>query len=175
MNFVIFFCSENPSIACNLGTTGPIQVGFSAKCTSLNEVFNQIENWKCHMCDFWLIPLDHITICSLVSMMAFHLRKQQYHFMTDNMGMVMCNALQSRDQPFCQDCSVSEANIIKKNLSYCTPPKQPWDLKKNRYSSNILKELKRENEKDDDNTYGTISSSFYYFSMRTKERKLKWC
>ena len=26
-----------------------------------NEDFNQIENWKCHMFDFWLIPLDRIT------------------------------------------------------------------------------------------------------------------
>ncbi len=39
-----FYCSENPSIAHNLGTTGPIQVGFSAKCTSTNKDFNQIEN-----------------------------------------------------------------------------------------------------------------------------------
>ncbi len=28
----------------NFGTTGPIQVGFSAKCTSPNEHFNQTEN-----------------------------------------------------------------------------------------------------------------------------------
>ena len=41
----------------NFGTTGPIQMGFSAKCTSPN----QIENWKCHLCDFWLISLYHIT------------------------------------------------------------------------------------------------------------------
>ncbi len=26
-----------------------------------NEDFNQIEIWKCHMFDFWLIPLDRIT------------------------------------------------------------------------------------------------------------------
>ncbi len=43
------------------GTTGPIQVGVSAKCTCPNEDFNQIENWKCDMFDFRLIPLDHIT------------------------------------------------------------------------------------------------------------------
>ena len=42
---IVFYCSENPSIAHNLGTTGPIEVGFSAKCTSPNECFSQIENW----------------------------------------------------------------------------------------------------------------------------------
>ncbi len=55
----VFYCFENPSIA-NFGTTGLIQVGFSAKCTSPNENFNQVENWKCHMFDFRLIPLDRI-------------------------------------------------------------------------------------------------------------------
>ncbi len=58
---IVFYCSENYSIAHKLGTTGPIQVGVSAKCISPNEHFNQIENWKCHMCEFWLISLDHIT------------------------------------------------------------------------------------------------------------------
>ncbi len=38
---IVFYCSENPPIAHNLGTAGPIQVGFSAKCTSPNEHFNQ--------------------------------------------------------------------------------------------------------------------------------------
>ncbi len=42
--------------------------GFAANCTSPNEDFNQIENWKCHMFDFWLIPLDRITYgCSHIS------------------------------------------------------------------------------------------------------------
>ncbi len=45
----------------HLGTTGSIQVGFSAKCTSPSEHFNQIKNWKCHTCEFRLIPLDRIT------------------------------------------------------------------------------------------------------------------
>ncbi len=58
---IVFYCSENPSIGHNLGTTGPIQVVFSAKCTSLSEHFNQKENWKCYMCEFQLIPLDCIT------------------------------------------------------------------------------------------------------------------
>ncbi len=43
------------------GRTGPIHVGFSAKCTSPNDDFNQIENWKCAKVNFRLIPLDHIT------------------------------------------------------------------------------------------------------------------
>ena len=42
--FIVFYCSDNPSIAHNFGTTGLIQVGFSAKCTSPEEDFNQIEN-----------------------------------------------------------------------------------------------------------------------------------
>ena len=44
----------------NLGSTGPIQVGFSAKCASPNEHFNQIEN-KLKMFDFRLTSLDRIT------------------------------------------------------------------------------------------------------------------
>ena len=55
----VFYCSENPSLAHNFGTTG--EVGFSAKCTSSNEHFNQKENWKCHMFVFRLISLDRIT------------------------------------------------------------------------------------------------------------------
>ncbi len=38
-----------------------IQVGFSAKFTSSNEHFDQIEYWKCHMLDFGLTSLDRIT------------------------------------------------------------------------------------------------------------------
>ncbi len=56
--FLLFWESFN---CCNFGTPGPIQVGFSAKCTSPDEDFNQIENWKCDMFDFHLIPLDRIT------------------------------------------------------------------------------------------------------------------
>ena len=44
IHFFCFYCSENPSIANNFGTTGPIQVGVSAKCTSLYEHFDEIEN-----------------------------------------------------------------------------------------------------------------------------------
>ena len=58
---IVFYCSESLSIAHNLGTTGPIQVWFSAKCTFPNEHFNQIENRKCHMSNFRPIPLDRIT------------------------------------------------------------------------------------------------------------------
>ncbi len=64
--FVLFLESFN-----NFGTTGPIQMGFSAKCTSPNEhfTFSQIENWKCYMWDFRLIPLDRIThsICQKIT------------------------------------------------------------------------------------------------------------
>ncbi len=56
--FLLFWESFN---CCNFGTTGPVQVGFSTKCTTPNEDFNQIENWKCHMFDFGLIPLDCTT------------------------------------------------------------------------------------------------------------------
>ncbi len=58
---IVFYCSGNLSIAHNLGTTGSIQAGFSAKCSSPNEHLNQIENWKCHMCEFQLISQDRIT------------------------------------------------------------------------------------------------------------------
>ncbi len=58
---IVFYCSENLSIAITLfGTTGSIQAGFAAKCTSPNEDFNHVENWKCHMFDFRPIPLDRI-------------------------------------------------------------------------------------------------------------------
>ena len=53
----VFYCSENLSIAHNLGTTGLIP-GFSAKCTSPKQYLNQIENFKCWMCEFWLISWD---------------------------------------------------------------------------------------------------------------------
>ncbi len=36
-NSFVFCCFENPSIAPNFGTTGAIQVGFSANCTFPNE------------------------------------------------------------------------------------------------------------------------------------------
>ena len=62
----VFYCSENSSVAHNLGTTGQIQVGFSAKCTSPNEHFIQIENWKCHIFELWLISLDRITYENLL-------------------------------------------------------------------------------------------------------------
>ncbi len=44
---LLFFCFVlflRVYYAHNFGTTGPIQEGFSSKCTSLNEHFNQIEN-----------------------------------------------------------------------------------------------------------------------------------
>ena len=67
----VFYCFENPSIAHNFGTTGLIKVEFSAKCTSPNMQFNQIENWKCHMFNFRLISLDRITIITWDMMLGF--------------------------------------------------------------------------------------------------------
>ncbi len=61
-NAFLLFSIVLKSFNCySFGTIGPLQVGFSAKCTSPNEDFNQIENWKCHLFDFRLIPLGHIT------------------------------------------------------------------------------------------------------------------
>ncbi len=48
--FLLFWESFN---CYNFETAGPIQVGFSVKCTSPNEDFNDIENWKCHMTSDW--------------------------------------------------------------------------------------------------------------------------
>ena len=63
-----------------LGTTGPIQVGFSAKCSSPNEHFNQIENLKYHMFDFRLISLDCITLCWLNCHHACNFKWYESHF-----------------------------------------------------------------------------------------------
>ncbi len=57
----VFYCLENLSIAITLQPLVRFQVEFSAKCTSPNEDFNQVENWKCHMFDFRLVLLDRIT------------------------------------------------------------------------------------------------------------------
>ena len=58
----VFNCSENHSIAHIFGTTSPIQVGFSAKCTSPNGHINKIlKKWKSHKLKFGLISLDRIT------------------------------------------------------------------------------------------------------------------
>ena len=75
MSFV-FHCSENPSSAYNFGTTGPIQAGFSAKCTSPNKHLNQIfRKLKMSPVQFWIdfprlitnnfkgIPQLHISMC----------------------------------------------------------------------------------------------------------------
>ena len=77
----IFFPLFRESFNCfNFGTTGLIQVGFSAKCTSPNEYFNQIEIWKCHMFDFRLIPLDRITYNECF---AFVKQKEYFHSLKD--------------------------------------------------------------------------------------------
>ncbi len=57
-----FYCSENPLIAHNLGTTGPIQVRFSAKCTSPGEHLSYRKLKMSHVqVPTALIPLDRIT------------------------------------------------------------------------------------------------------------------
>ena len=56
---VVFYCFANPSIAHNLGTTGPIQEDLTAKWTAPSDHFNEIQNWKCHMFNFRLILIDH--------------------------------------------------------------------------------------------------------------------
>ncbi len=47
----VFYCIEN-LLAHNFRTTGPNQVGFSAKCTSPNEHFNQIDSYVQLQTDF---------------------------------------------------------------------------------------------------------------------------
>ncbi len=59
--YLVFYCFDNLSIAITLEPLIQFRWVFSTKCTSPNEDFNEIENWKCHMFNFWLIPLDHIT------------------------------------------------------------------------------------------------------------------
>ena len=58
-----FFCFENPSTVHNCGSTDPILVGFSTKCTSPNGHFNQIETENFTHSNFRLIPLDCIPLC----------------------------------------------------------------------------------------------------------------
>ncbi len=68
----VFYCLENPSIVHNFGTTGPIQVGFWAKCTSPNEHFNQIEKLKMsHVRLQTNIPRSH-HIMLLVMVLLLH-------------------------------------------------------------------------------------------------------
>ncbi len=55
----VFYCFENLSIVITLEALIYFR-WFSAKCTSPNEDFNQIKNWKCHMCDLRPIPPDRI-------------------------------------------------------------------------------------------------------------------
>ena len=76
----VFYCFENPSTARNFETTEPILVGFSGKCTSPNGHFNQIENWKCHMFNFRLIPLDRISKpllekCNILNFFDMHAKE----------------------------------------------------------------------------------------------------
>ena len=54
----LFSIVENPSTAYYFGTTGPIQVVFSAECTSPRTSIKCTLN---HTFNFRLISLDHIT------------------------------------------------------------------------------------------------------------------
>ena len=79
---IVFWESFN---CYNFGTTSPIQVTFSAKCTPPDEDFTHIENWKCHMFNFQLIPLDRITyvrwnspMSQIVHLLTCVLVNQQY-------------------------------------------------------------------------------------------------
>ncbi len=57
---LVFYCYENPSIAhITLEPLVWFRLGFQ-QCTSPNEHFNQIENWKCNMFYFRVISLDCI-------------------------------------------------------------------------------------------------------------------
>ncbi len=72
----------------NFGITGQIQLGFSAKCTSPNEDFNHIENWKWHMFDFWLIPLNRITYTAVYRYqnMLCILQNHQFHALSPSIS-----------------------------------------------------------------------------------------
>ena len=63
---IVFYCSENPAIACNLGTTGPIQVEGVSKMYLSKWALQSDKNWKCHIFDFRLIPLDRITYTDIL-------------------------------------------------------------------------------------------------------------
>ena len=57
----VFYCYENLSIAVTLAPLVRFRWGFQQNVPLLNEDFKPIENWKYHVLDFWLIPLDCIT------------------------------------------------------------------------------------------------------------------
>ena len=82
MHFFCFqSCFENLSIAVTLEPLVWFRWRFQQKHTSTNEDFNLIENWKCDMLDFRLIPLDRITNGSTCN--AIHMCHQKWTKMTD--------------------------------------------------------------------------------------------
>ncbi len=83
---------------CNFGTTGPFQVGFLTECNSPNEDFNQVENWKCHMFDFWLIPPDRITFYRLIS----HEVSGNFSVKTGHMHALIKASLLVKKTPVCE-------------------------------------------------------------------------
>ncbi len=56
----VFYCFENLSIAITLEPLVQFRWGFQLNVPLLLRT-NQTENWKCHIFDFRLIPLDRIT------------------------------------------------------------------------------------------------------------------
>ncbi len=110
---------------CNFGTTGPIQVGFSAKCTSHNEDFNQIENWKCHVCDFRLIPLDHITFIYLKQNgWVWWLCQTNHYFLgfNDSHHLMALKCDNKSSYKPCIYCAVAMIAELGEQTSMCTAP-----------------------------------------------------
>ncbi len=62
---IIFYSSEKVQLLITLEPLDRFKWGFQQNVPS--EDFDQVENWKCHMCYFWLIPLDRITFVVCVN------------------------------------------------------------------------------------------------------------
>ena len=88
--FILFSIVLRIFSCYNFGTTGPIQAGFSAKCTSPNEDFNEVENSKCRMFNFRLILLDCITNypTSVVLFPIIHLHNASHLGSSHSMGVI---------------------------------------------------------------------------------------
>ena len=93
--FLLFSIVLRILVAHNLGITGPIQVGFSAKCTSPNEDFNQIKKLKMshvllptdfprsiasHIACFWRrFPKSYMSILKVGQLGAFDMPHKRWH------------------------------------------------------------------------------------------------
>ncbi len=58
---IVLYCFENLQLLITLEPLVRFRWGFQQNVPLINEDFNQAENWKCHMSNFRLIPLDSIT------------------------------------------------------------------------------------------------------------------